>query len=97
MSVLHPRLSRRWMSTIVTVTLLTAAFLTLIHWHQGSSTQRCEICFARDLTFLSVPFTVALDAPKCIEWHTPAAQATIVRSEAFQLSASRAPPHSSSL
>src|SRR5262245_1423679 len=69
MSVLHPRLFGRWMSTVVTVVLLIAASLTLIHWHQDSSGQRCEICFARNLPSIYVPFTVALDAPIYIEWH----------------------------
>src|SRR5262245_12646913 len=97
MSVLHPRRSRRWMLTVVTVTLLAAAFLTLIHWHQDSSGQRCEICFARDLPSLHAPFTVVLEAPSCIEWHIPAEEATNFGSEYFQLSLSRAPPRTASL
>jgi hypothetical protein len=97
MSVLHPRLSGRWMSTVVIATLLVAAFLTLIHWHQGSAGKRCEICFARDLPSLYVPFTVALDAPTYVESHTLAEEHRSAGSEYFQLSQSRAPPRLSSL
>src|SRR5207247_3183454 len=96
MSVLHPRLFGRWMSTVLTVTLLIA-FLTLIHWHQDSSGKQCAICFARDLPSLYVPFTIALDAPTCVEWHIRAGEPTSAGSEHFQLSPSRAPPRLSSL
>src|SRR5262249_23004971 len=97
MSMLHPRRFGRWMSTVVTVTLLAAAFLTLIHWHQGSPGQRCDICFARELPSLYVPFTVPLAAPTRIEWHASIEKLAIAGSEYFQLSPSRAPPRLSSL
>src|SRR5262245_13806542 len=97
MSVLHPRLFGRWMSTVLTVMLLIAAFLTLIHWHQDSSGQRCEICFVRNLPSVYEPLTVELDAPRFIEWHIPSENATSAGTEYFQLSLSRAPPHLSSL
>jgi len=84
------------MSTVLTVVLLIAAFSTLIHWHQDSSGQRCEICFARNLPSLYTPPTVGVVAPTFIEWHIPAAEATSAETEYFQLSSSRAPPRFSS-
>src|SRR5262245_59248343 len=92
MSVLHPRPPSRWMSTVVTITLLVAALSSLIHWHQDSSGQRCEICFARELPSLYAPFIVVLDAPTCIEWHTHVEEATRAGSGFLQLRLSRAPP-----
>src|SRR5678815_4825120 len=97
MSVLHPRLRSRWMSAIVTMTLLVAALLTLIHWHQGSPGSRCEICFARDLPSLHVPLTVALDAPTHIEWQTPVEETRSPGLQYSQPASSRAPPRISSL
>src|SRR6516164_3441929 len=56
MSGLFGRLDGRSMRIIVTLMLLVAALVTLLHWHQDSQGQRCEICFARHLPGIHVPF-----------------------------------------
>jgi hypothetical protein len=92
MSVLNPRRSRRSISIVVTVMLLAAAVLTLIHWHQDSAGQRCEICFARHLPGIYVPFAVWFTEPTRIEWRSPIEKPTQLRSATLPFKPSRAPP-----
>jgi hypothetical protein len=92
MSVVHRRFARRSLSVVVTLTLLVAVFLTLMHWHEESASQRCEICFARQLPSIYVPFAGWLALPTRVEWQSPVEKPIIVRSAYFQLNTSRAPP-----
>src|SRR3989442_15157383 len=97
MSVLHPRLHRRSISIAVTLMLLVAVLLTFIHWHQDSAGQRCEICFARHLPSIHVPFAAWLPVPTRIEWRFPIERSESVRTASPQSKTSRSPPHISSL
>src|SRR5437762_4069185 len=97
MSVLRPRLHRRSISIFVTLMLLVAVLLTLIHWHQDSVGQRCEICFARQLPSIHVPFAASLPVPIRVEWRFPIERPESVRTASFQSKTSRSPPHISSL
>ena len=97
MSVSHPPFARRSMSTAVALVLLAATFLVLIHWHQDSEGQRCEICFARQLPGIYVPFTAWLAVPTRVEWRFFIEKPTAVQASFSQFKASRAPPQTFSL
>jgi hypothetical protein len=97
MGVLRTRRHWRPVSTFVTVMLLAAALLTLVHWHQDSPGQRCEVCFARNLPGIHVPFAARLAAPTRIEWWTHTEKPLSARAVSFQSKTSRAPPRISSL
>jgi hypothetical protein len=92
MSVLHPRLHRRSLNVAVTLVLLVAAVLTLIHWHADSAGQRCEICFARHLPSIPVPFVGAVAVPTRIEWLSQVKKPEALRTASFESKTSRAPP-----
>src|SRR5215471_10297598 len=97
MSVLHPRLHRRSLSVAVTLMLLVAAFLTLIHWHADSAGQRCEICFARNLPTIHVPFAARVAEPTRYEWLSQIEKPETIATTSFESRTSRAPPRISSL
>jgi hypothetical protein len=92
MNFSRPTLARRSISRLVALTLLAAALLTLVHWHEDSTSQRCEICFVRNLPSVHVPFAVQLGAPTRIEWHNPLEAKPAVLAAHTQLEGSRAPP-----
>src|SRR5690348_850678 len=92
MSVFLPRLGRRSISIFVSLMLLGAVVLTLIHWHQDSDGQRCEICFARQLPSIHVPFAAWLAIPTRVEWRTPIEKPATIQPASFRLDKSRAPP-----
>src|SRR5215831_7695325 len=92
MSVLHPRLHRRSLFMAVTLMLLVAAFLTLIHWHADSAGQRCEICFARHLPSILVLSAASITAPTRVEWLSPIQKPETLRTASFESKAPRAPP-----
>jgi hypothetical protein len=77
--------------------LLAAVLLTLMHWHQDSAGQRCEVCFARNLPSIHVPFTAGLTAPTRLEWRSPIEKPSKTDSASFDSTASRAPPRDFSL
>ena len=91
------RLDGRSISRIVTLTLLLAALVTLVHWHQDSPGQRCEICFARHLPSIPVLFAARLAVPTRVEWWSQTEKPASALSASFQAKASRAPPQASSL
>ena len=97
MSVLHPRLRRRSFSVAVTLMLLVAAFLTLIHWHADSAGQRCEICFARNLPGIHIPIATRVAVPTRVEWLSPTEKRETLPALSFESRISRAPPRISSL
>jgi hypothetical protein len=92
MGVLNSRHTRRLIPAAVTLILLAAVVLTLIHWHQDSDSQRCEICFARQLPSIHVPFAAWLAVPTRVEWRSPIEKPATVRTASFRLHTSRAPP-----
>jgi hypothetical protein len=85
------------MSTIVTLLLLVAVVSTLVHWHEDSPGQRCEICFARDLPGIHVPFAASVDGPTRVEWWPRIEKAVTVQSAFLHSKTSRAPPHAASI
>jgi hypothetical protein len=95
MSGLFGRLDGRSMRIIVTLMLLVAALVTLLHWHQDSQGQRCEICFARHLPGIHVPFAAWNAAPTRVEWWSRIEKRTNVQTASFQSKTSRAPPTAS--
>jgi len=97
MSVLRPSFQRLSISTIVALVLLAAVLVTLVHWHQDSRGQRCEICFARSLPGIYVPFAAWLAVPIRVEWWSRVEKPISNRSAFFQSKTSRAPPRASSL
>jgi hypothetical protein len=97
MSVLRPSLHRRSISTVVALVLLAAVLVTLVHWHQDSRSQRCEICFARSLPGICVSFAAWLAVPIRVEWWPRVEKPISNRSAFFQSKTSRAPPRASSL
>jgi len=92
MTVLRPSLHRRPISTIATVVLLAAVLVTLVHWHADSRGQRCEICFARSLPGIHVPFAARLAVPIRVEWWSRVEKPITNQSTFFQSKTSRAPP-----
>src|SRR6516165_2820141 len=97
MSVMHKRLICRSVNVAVTLTLLAGVLLTFVHWHEESAGQRCEICFARNLPSIYVPFTGWLAVPARVEWRPPIEKPIILRTAWFQLNTSRAPPRTASI
>jgi hypothetical protein len=87
----------RRVSIIVALLLLVGALTTLVHWHQDSPGQRCEICFARQLPGIHVPFAVSLAAPTLVEWWSRIEKPASIQSASCESQTSRAPPSSSSL
>src|SRR5690242_674194 len=97
MRIWHTHMHRRAISFAVTLVLLFAVFLTLVHWHQDSAGQRCEVCFARDLPGVHVPFAAWLPAPAHVEWSASVEKPASRQSAFFQVKTSRAPPNAASL
>jgi hypothetical protein len=92
MDGLFRRMNGRSIATVVTLLLLAAALLTLVHWHQETPDQHCDICFARNLPSIHVPFAVWLSIPTRLEWWSLVEKPVSVQSAAFQSKTSRAPP-----
>src|SRR5262245_45559636 len=97
MSVLCPRRARRSVSMVVALTLLAATLLTLVHWHKELPGQRCELCLARHLPSIYVPFTAWLATPTLVEWRLFIEKPTYIQTASFQFDTSRAPPPNSFL
>jgi hypothetical protein len=93
----HPSIGRRSVSKVVAIVLLVATFLVLVHWHRDSEGQRCEICFARQLPSIYVPFIAWLALPTRVEWRFSIEKPLAVQAAFFHFVASRAPPPAFSL
>jgi len=91
MSVLFAHRSRRRISIFATTMLLAATLVTLMHWHQDSIDQRCEVCFARSLPSV-LPFTACFTTAIRIEWQLPIDKPIKLQAASFEFDASRAPP-----
>jgi hypothetical protein len=87
---------RSWRS-IVTLVLLFAVCLMLVHWHQDSPGQRCEICFAQNLPSIHVPFAAWLPALARVEWSSLVEEPASAHSVFSESKPSRAPPNALSL
>lgn len=85
--------SRPILTQAVTLLLVAAALFTFLHWHQAAD-QRCEICFARNLPSVYVPFTIWLGVPARVEWLNVRQEPAKVESSYFRFDSSRAPPTS---
>jgi hypothetical protein len=83
-------------SMAVTLVLLGAVLVTLVHWHEDQRGQRCEICFARSLARIHVPFAAWLAVPTRVEWWSRVEKPVSNPSAFFQSKTSRAPPRTSS-
>src|ERR1043166_4402438 len=81
----------------ITLALLTGVFLTLMHWHEESASQRCEICFVRHLPSVYVPFAAWFAVPIRVEWRPPIEKPVTLRAAWFRLNTSRAPPLTASI
>src|SRR5262249_22312252 len=97
MSLSHPSIGRRSASKVVAIVLLVATLLVLVHWHRDSEGQRCEICFARQLPGIYVPFTARLAVPTHVEWRSFIENRAAVQAAYFPFKAPRAPPQASFL